>query len=295
MLKKLLKGGEFLIVLLLASPLALLPYGLSRRAGRALGLLVYHLIPTRRIIAVRNLRESIEKGALRLDASPEETAKEFFKNLGQSVSELAKIYFGLGGGIFKSVSVKGFENYEKAKTPGRGIIFVTAHAGNWELLALYSPQRFLEKLYVVARPLDNPYLNRFIEGMRARYGNEIVYKSGALRRLLRLLKAGGMTGILMDQAVLPDEGRIIEFLGRGAWTTRMPLLLARRTGAALLPVFISRAGSGGRHEITIHPEVDLNGTEEEVLRRINAVIEEHVKAHPSEWLWLHRRWKRVPE
>lgn len=283
-----------MIAFLVSSPLALLPAGLSRRAGRALGLLLYYLWPSRRKIAAENLRESVQKGALLLEAPPEETAKEFFRNLGQSASELAKIYFGRGEGVFKSVSVKGFGNYEKAGTPGRGIIFVTAHCGNWELLALSSPQR-LGKLSVVARPLDNPFLNRFVEGIRAKYGNEVVYKSGALKKLLRLLKAGGMAGILADQAVLREEGEVIEFLGRGAWTSRIPVLLARRTGAALLPVFINRTGRDGGHEITIYPELDLNGTDIEVLRRINAVIEEQVRAHPSEWLWIHRRWKRVPD
>jgi KDO2-lipid IV(A) lauroyltransferase len=289
-MKRLLWAGELALFLLLAGAIALMPLGMAMWTGRGIGLLLFHFCPSRRGIAVGNIREAVKRGALSSDTEPETLARRSFENLAVSAVELVKIYFGLGRKILGGVSVKGVENVARVSSEGRGAILLTAHAGNWELMALrYSVA--VRKVAVVARPLNNPYLNRLAERSRARFGNEVIYKRGALRKLLKLLKGGGSAGILMDQAVVSGEGVVVEFMGRGAWTTRMPYLLAKRTGAAVLPVFIRRTGGG--HEMTIHPELSVDGTEEEVLGRFNAAIEEHVRNNPAEWLWIHRRWKRV--
>ncbi len=287
---KLLRAGEFFFFLFLTFVLALVPFGLARRFGAFAGRLLYRLWGGRRRIALDNIGEAVSRGALNAAPPPEEIALGCFENLGVSFVELAKVYCGLGGNLLGGITINGAENFLGARQSGRGIIFVTAHAGNWELLALKSGLEY-GGIGVVARPLNNPYLNRFLERARSTFGNHVIYKKGALRRLLALLKSGGMVGILMDQAVLKDEGRVVPFLGRGAWTTRMPLVLAKRTGAAVFPAFIRRTASG--HEITIYPEADLGGTEEEVLGRLNLAIEKFVSENPSQWLWIHRRWKRV--
>ncbi len=290
MTRTICRAGEFLAFLVLTLALAAIPLGLAKKLGAFAGRLLYRLWGSRRRIAIGNMKEAISRGALAAVVPPEDMALRCFENLGISFVELVKIYYGLGGPILKGVAYKGLENYREAAGRGRGVIFVTAHTGNWELLALKSGIE-IGPLQVVARPLDNPFLNRFLERARARYGNRIIYKKGALRALLPALRSGGLVGILMDQAVLKEEGHIVEFLGRGAWTTRMPVLLAKRTGAAVFPAFIRRTTSG--HEITVYPEADLSGTEEEALRRLNQAIERHVRENPSEWLWIHKRWKRV--
>ncbi|MDA8085370.1 MAG: lysophospholipid acyltransferase family protein [Nitrospiraceae bacterium] len=289
MLTRIARAGEFFFFLILTFTLALLPFGVARRFGACAGRLLYRLWGSRRRIALENIGEASSRGALPDAPPPEEIAIGCFENLGVSFVELAKVYYGFGGGLLGSITCKGDE-WIRSRQPGRGVIFVTAHAGNWELLALKTGLEF-GGIGVVARPLYNPYLNRFLERARARFGNKVIYKKGALRPLLSTLKSGGMAGILMDQAVIKEEGRIIEFLGRGAWTTRMPVVLAKRTGAAIHPAFIKRTASG--HEITFCPETDLSGTEEEALRRLNLTIENFVRENPSQWLWIHRRWKRV--
>jgi len=292
MLKKVFRAGEFVLVYLSMLAAALLPLRMGRWVGKLLGRLFFRLWPRRRKIALQNIREARERGTLSASKAPERLARESFENLGASFFELARIYFGFGEKILQDVSFRGIDNFDRIKGSGRGVILITAHSGNWELLALKC-SRVLGRMGVVARPLDNPYMNRVLERVRAKFGNDVIYKKGALRPLLKTLNQGGIAGILMDQAVLRDEGMIIDFLGRGAWTTRMPVLLARRTGAALVPLFIKRKGNG--HEIAIEPEVPASGTNEEVLRRLNSVIGSHIAENPSEWLWIHRRWKRVPE
>jgi KDO2-lipid IV(A) lauroyltransferase len=291
MLKKLFWAGEFVVVYALMLLAALLPWPLAVATGRGLGRMGFRISAKRRRIALENIMAARESGSLKLEVSTDDLARRSFENLGISFMEIAKVHFGLGEDILQDISFRGIENFDRVKASKRGIIFLTAHTGNWELLALKC-SRVLGRSGVVARPLENPYLNRLLERSRAKFGNDVIYKRGALRPLIKRLKDGGIIGILMDQAVLREEGLIVEFFGRGAWTTRMPVLLARRTGAALIPIFIKKKNTG--HEITIMPEVPYNGTEEEVLLRLNGIIEDFVNESPAEWLWIHRRWKRIP-
>jgi KDO2-lipid IV(A) lauroyltransferase len=206
--------------------------------------------------------------------------------------------------------VRGVAHYMKAKSKDKGVIFITGHCGNWELMALAFGVK-VDNVSVVARTQNNPYLNRLVENIRAKYGNNVIYKKGALKGILSELKKNRGIGILMDQAVLKDEGYKIDFLGRPAWTTKVPALMARKTDAAVIPIFINREGD--KHVINIYPEVALSTNEDadsgspksrktflggdkaiiEDTRRFSGFIEDYIKEHPTEWLWIHKRWKRA--
>lgn len=291
-IKRLRWGCELIAAVFPVFAFALLPGGLAKKLGALAGRLFFRLWGSRRSIAIENIRGAVERGALPEGVDPGETALRMFENLGVFFAELAKIYAGLGRKTLEGVAFEGIENLTKARASGRGVIFVTAHAGNWELLAIMCGLQF-GSISVVARPLNNPYLNALLEKVRAKFGNRVIYKRGALKSLLRLLKGGGIAGILMDQAVVKEEGHVVEFLGAGAWTLKIPVLLARRTGAAVLPLFI-RKTTEGKHEIVIHPEADMSGgSEEQAILRLNRKIEDYVRANPAQWLWIHRRWKRT--
>ncbi|MCL5023975.1 MAG: lysophospholipid acyltransferase family protein [Nitrospirae bacterium] len=293
-MKRILRGLQAGGIFALSLFLALLPV----RAGGLLGLILYHLWRSRRMIAVGNLKESVALGAMSLSRSPEEVIRENFMNLGRSFLEIIKIYHGMGEEILRKTTITGIEHFEHARAKGKGVLLITGHCGNWELLALLSSYR-VAPLSVVVRPLNNPYLDTFLRKARSRFGNRVIEKKGALRAIMATLKAGGFVGILMDQAVLPDEGYVIGFLERGAWTTKMPALLARKTGAPAVPAFIRRTPGG--HEITVYPEVALSpkDNQEEAVKedteRFSRYIEDYIRENPSQWLWMHRRWKRVPE
>jgi KDO2-lipid IV(A) lauroyltransferase len=292
-MKRLLWGVQAVGVFMLSFPIALLPV----KGGELLGLLVFYLWKSRRKIAIDNLRTCVALGSVTLSQSPEEVIRENFRNLGRSFIEIVKIYYGMGRSILESTVVRGMEHFERARAKGKGVFLITGHCGNWELLALLASYR-VAPLSVVVRPLNNPYLNAFLTKARSRFGNRLIDKKGALRAILGSLKEGGFVGILMDQAVLPEEGYVIDFLGRGAWTSKMPALLARKTGAPAVAAFIRRTESG--HEITVHPEIilseDSNQDEavKEDTRRFSRFIEGYIRENPSQWLWMHRRWKRVP-
>lgn len=294
-IKWLLEAGA---VLVLAFPFAMLPMTLALKAGELLGFVFYVLWGSRRKIAIDNVEKAVGAGGLKIDVSPAQVVRKSFMNLGRSLAEIIKIYFGLGRGLIDSIEVVGFDNYLKAKERGKGILFITGHCGNWELTALGFGAR-VAPLAVIARAQNNPYLNRLVEKTRARYGNRIIYKQGALMAILSVLRNNGMVGVLMDQAVLPEEGYIIDFLGRGAWTMKIPAIIARKRGAAVLPAFIHREGN--RYIGTLYPEVPLSQEKDEEkaliedTKKFSSYIENYIREHPAEWLWIHRRWKRVPE
>ena len=282
----------------LSFPVAVMPYRCALKTGGLLGLLLFRVWGGRRRIAVDNIEQALRAGSLQPAASAEAIARESFINLGMAFAEVVRIYYGRGDHILRNVEIRGREHYREAKSRNRGVIFITGHCGNWELLALAFGSS-CDRISVVARAQDNPRLNGLIEKVRGRYGNRVIYKKGALRDILSALRKNGTVGILMDQAVVKDEGFITDFLGRGAWTTKMPALIARKTGAAVLPAFIHR--EGGRHIVTIHPEVRLAGYGDtgealvENTRLLSGFVEAYIRQHPTEWLWIHRRWKRAGE
>jgi KDO2-lipid IV(A) lauroyltransferase len=305
---------ETALIVMFSFPIAMLPHKIALKVGEILGLSVFYIWTSRRRIAVENIEKAMGNSFQPLAISNQplavSIARETFKNLGRSFVEIIKIYCGLGKGIIDNVEVRGVANYMKAKSKDKGVIFITGHCGNWELMALAFGVK-VDNVSVVARQQNNPYLNRLVENIRAKYGNNVIYKKGALKGMLSELKKNRAVGILMDQAVLKDEGYVIDFLGRPAWTTKTPALMARKTDAAVIPIFINREGD--KHVINIYPEVALSTNEDaesvspqslktfrggdkaiiEDTRRFSGFIEDYIKEHPTEWLWIHKRWKRT--
>lgn len=287
---------EAVIIFILFFTIRLFPLKIALRAGELAGLMLYYLWGSRRKIAEKNIKETLIIEKEFQNVEPGILIKENFKNYGKSLAEIIKVYSGSGSKIIESVKIIGIENFLAAKNKGKGIVFLTGHCGNWELLALIVSLK-ISPVAVVARPLDNPYLNKIVEGIRKKFGNSVIYKKGALKPIMQTLKRNGIVGILMDQAVVRNEGFIIDFLGKGAWTTKMPALIIRKTGAAAIPAFIYRNGNG--HIIRIYPEIELSENKEleaaiiEDTKKFTRYIENYIREHPTEWLWIHRRWKRV--
>jgi KDO2-lipid IV(A) lauroyltransferase len=297
-MKRVLWFFEFLLLILITLPIAILPYRVSLKVGEALGRLLFLLWGGRRRIAIENLRSAVLRGAITLRSSPEAEIKKNFGNLGKSFVEVLKIYYGLGDHIIKSVEIRGAEHFRRAYEKGAGVIVITGHCGNWELNALASSVK-LTKMRIVARPVDNPYLNRLVERTREKYGNSVIYKKGALKQILLSLKKNEVVGILMDQSVLASEGILADFLGKKDYTTKIPAVIARKTGSPVIPAFIRRMNGG--HVIEIGEEIMPDPSTDSDLAVFNdtvhfsAAIEDYIRRNPSEWLWIHRRWKRLAE
>jgi KDO2-lipid IV(A) lauroyltransferase len=282
---------------------ALLPQRSVRPVGRFLGRVGSCFIPKRRGIAIENIRIALPAMLKSPDwncpfQTPEEIVREMFERLGMSLVETCRLYHGSGLEIIEQIEIRGREHLEAAIARGKGVLFITAHCGNWELSALSLARHFNSTMSVVARRQDNPYLNRMVEKMRGRYNNLIIYKENAFKNIVAVIRRNGIVGLLVDQAVFPAEGMLIDFLGRKAWASKGPVLLARKLGTALVPAFIHREAD--RHVIDIYPELKFSGDNTDSgmaadVKRYSSAIEKQIISHPADWYWVHRRWKRAGE
>ncbi len=286
-------------VMLLTVPFVLLPLRAATWVGGNLGLALFHLLGKWRCIGYETVAALLpylqeQNGWDKRLTSPEQIIREVFINIGILVAELSRLYYGQDNSLLRTVEFRGIEHYERAKARGRGILFITAHCGNWELMALafgaaYSP------VAVVARPMKKRYIDRLLERIRLHHGNSVIYRDQSVRGILTLLKANGIVGILPDQVTPPPHGILADFFGRPAWTTVMPVKVAMKSKGALLPIFIHR--EKGRSIVTIHPEVEMSeeGSDQERIldgtSRLNRCIEQHILRYPTQWNWLYRRWK----
>ena len=259
----------------------------------------FYLWGSRRRFAMENVRLAREAGALPPDTPLLETARGSFENIGRNVVEIVKVLFRRDRQLLDDVEIIGDDYLHQALARGKGVIVITGHCGNWELMAIAMAHRFPLHFSVVARAQNNPALDRLVEEFRGRTGNKIIYKAGAVKGILGELNQNHVVGILIDQAVLAKEGCVISFLERPALTTKLPAVLARKKQTPVLPCFIHREPDG-RHQIIVHPPVDISGDEHpdnaavEDTQRMTRCVEEYIRTYPDQWLWGHRRWKRAP-
>jgi KDO2-lipid IV(A) lauroyltransferase len=193
--------------------------------------------------------------------------------------------------------VEGLDLARAAVASGRGVVCPTGHFGNWEFQGVVSPL-LVGPFSVVARPLDNPELDRRLVGLRTSTGNTVIYKKKALSQIMQTIRAGGVVAIVVDQNVQAKDGIFVEFFGRPACTTTVAAALALKTGCMIVPVHCVLK-SDGRYQMIYGPEVEWKGGRgpEDVAaltQHLTAVIEGWVREHPEQWLWLHRRWKTQP-
>jgi Kdo2-lipid IVA lauroyltransferase/acyltransferase len=282
---------------------AILPECLVQPVGRLVGRMSAVLIPGRRQVAIDNIRSALPAMMKNpgwnfpLD-SPEDITHKMFCHLGISLVETCRLYHGRGIEVMERIEVRGREHLEAARKRGKGVVILTGHCGNWELAALALARQFQSPMAVVARRQNSPYLNRMVERMRLRYDNMIIYKDKAFKNMLRVIRNNGIIGILVDQAVFPEEGALVDFLGRKAWASKAPVLLARKSGAAVVPAFIHREAD--RHVIDIYPELAFSGENSAGgitadVQKYSRAIEDFIIRHPVDWYWIHRRWKRAGE
>jgi KDO2-lipid IV(A) lauroyltransferase len=200
--------------------------------------------------------------------------------------------------LLASVEIVGWDNVERAMAKDRGVFFLTAHIGSWEVAALVTGLKVEAGLSVVNRPLDNPLLEVELDRLRKLYGNHVFGKHNIVREVLAQLKKRGGVGILIDQRVREDKGVEVPFFGHPAWTPGILARMTRKTGAPVVPTFALR-DAPGRYILRYDELVivdDLNETELEdvpLTTRYMAILEEAIRANPDQWLWYHDRWKQL--
>ncbi|HET6466651.1 MAG TPA: lysophospholipid acyltransferase family protein [Nitrospiria bacterium] len=270
-----------------------IPWNMGLALGGGLGAAAYLFLVKERRRTLKHLQL-----ALGQERSPEEQrriARESFQNLGRTFFEVLNLDRLTRDGLDRLVRVDGEEALKAAAANGRGVLFITAHIGNWELMARAVAMRY--PLAVVAAPIYDRRVEKVMIGLRATHGIETLVRSrpGYLKRLIAMLRRGGIVGLLIDQDTKTD-GVFVPFFHREAFTPTGAASLAYRTGASVVVGFIIREGRE-RHRITIDGPLDLSRTDDierdvlEQTARFTKMIEEQVRATPEQWIWMHRRWR----
>lgn len=282
---------EYGLVSALAFAIRLLPWAIVRPAGAGLGTLVYLFDRSHRRVAIDNLSRAFPA---RSASEVRALARGVFRHFGGMLFELLKFSTLPPGRMLERVEFEGADRARQAYAAGRGVFFLTGHFGSWEINGIVHALR-LEPIGVMARRLDNPYLNGLLERVRQCTGNWVIYRKGGLRRMLRALDAGQGVAILIDQHMHGPEAVPMDFFNRPAATTTALASIARRTGAPVIPVFTVPL-PGGRYRVIYEHAVDPPADESpEGLRaftqRCTDVLEMYVRRYPTQWLWMHRRWR----
>lgn len=280
------------LVFPLAWLLAHLPAAIGLAAGRRLGDLLWLVLPGRRAVALDNLRRSF--GAERSAAEIRQLARRSFQNVGMNLVEGCCYFLRPTQVMLSRVRVEGREHLQAAAAHGRGVLILTAHFGNWELLAAAHGLTGLPAS-IVTRPLDYPLLDDLAARFRRRSGAELIVKRHAVREVLTALRRQRMVGILLDQNATRAEGVFAPFFGSPASTSKGLALLALRTGAPVVPIFLRREPDG-RHCMDVGAAVPPpeDGQIATYTSAFNRVLEAAIRRTPEQWFWMHDRWRTRP-
>jgi KDO2-lipid IV(A) lauroyltransferase len=285
---------EYRLVLAVRGIARRLPETLVDAWGTALGLTFYTLDRAHRRVALTNLEQCFPN---RTPAERRAIARATFGHFGRVLLRLLTFSALPPDEMLARAEYEGDERVRLAYAQGKGVLFFTGHFGFWECQAMAHAVK-LRPIGVLARTLDNAPLNDLLERMRTKTGNSVIYRQGAVRRVLKMLAAGEGVALLIDQHMHSPDAIWVNFFRRPAATTSSLAALALRTGAAVIPVF-AHPLPGGRYRFVYEAPVEPpkeDGPEaiREFTQRCTDVLEMHVRKRPELWLWMHRRWRDSP-
>jgi len=295
--KKFYRPWLYFLERILAAVIFILPRGLALSLGRFLGRLLYRIVKRQREKILRNLRYAygpdISDSKLRL------IAPLVLENMAQTVIDviqfpklnLKKVKQFIDAG-------KVFEVYDSVLKEGKGVISMTAHLGNWELLAGVMGLNGFRGA-VVAREIYYEAYNRWIVQLRKSLNVQTVYRKGGIRGILKVLRKNEIIGLLPDQDIDSLKGIYVPFFGKPAYTSIAPIKLSLVSGAPIVTNFLVRE-PGNRYRIIlgeiIRPKVTVS-EEEAIVEYTKAWMyqfEKIIRQHPEQWGWMHNRWKTQP-
>lgn len=280
---------------LLTAAVSRLPRAGALALGRGFGFLFGRVLRYHRRDALDALARAFP------ERTPEERrrlADAMYRHLGLSGAELLWITPArMPEFMATRFAWDGREHFDRAKAAGRGGLVLTGHIGNWELLCRATSAAGFP-MSAVIKPFRSRAMTAYVDWLRKAYGVGALPRTGAYRDILRALRANQLVGFVLDQNMTRAEGVFVDFFGRPACTTTGLAHLAANTGVPVIPVFIERVGED-RHVAHILPPLDPPPDREpETLRaatrQYTRIIEDYIRAHPEQWIWIHRRWRTQP-
>lgn len=294
MLTRLRHRLEYTLVMSVRFVSGIVPARLALALGSMVGLVFYAVDASHRRLAVSQLRAAFP---MRSEDECRAIARRTFVHFGRSLVMVLRVSTLSASELLNLVDVEGEDRIRTALAAGHGAIVFSGHFGYWELHGLVHAL-VLAPMSVLARPLDNPHLHALLERMRRATGNQVIYRQGALRRVLRALQSNECVAILIDQHIHGADAVPVDFFGRPAATTAALATLSLRTGAPLVPAFAIPLPDGRCRLVYEHPVEPPSATSSdpvlELTQRCTDVLEMYVRRYPHLWLWMHRRWRDLP-
>jgi len=281
---------EYLLYRQLTLAAAILPRPVAMLFGGLVGRVCSVLAGSRRRLSEQNMQRALPE----LSRHQVKTEiRQMFRHLGiLAMDVLAFRRFHEEPDLDRYFEFENLESLEQAHAHGKGVLVLTAHLGNWEAGSCFLPRLGYPTCFI-AKKLKNPRMNAFIQANREQCGAEMIDAKKGARRILKALADGKVVCVLLDQH--HREGVLTEFFNRPVLTSPMLVQLAMKSGAPILPAFTLRADDHRYHTCFADAfEVEPNSDPELIRRQTqlcNDYIEEAVRKKPSQWFWLHNRWR----
>jgi KDO2-lipid IV(A) lauroyltransferase len=291
MLKKLRRLSAYLLIRALVSAAEMLPRGAGAAFFAKLGAAAYFLFGKSRAIALANL--DLVYGHTLSDKDIRRIAKAAFVNLGRFAYDVARLRRETPGSIKRIVAVRGQRHLDRALAGGKGVIVLSGHIGNWELLGAYLSMMGYP-VTVLATRIKDSRLNDLLTDLRRSAGLKVVERSRGLRQAFRCLRKGEILGVLIDQDT-SVQSVVVDFMGEPTKTAIGPVRLAARTGAPIVPLAMLM-NEEGKYEVEVSEPVSVVGGDsglEHDVENCSKAVERFIQKEPTQWVWMHKRWKSV--
>jgi Kdo2-lipid IVA lauroyltransferase/acyltransferase len=281
--------AEYLTALALLKSLQWSPLPVAYRLARFYTGLLDLALPRLRRAAERNLQLALPE----LDSDQRRTIIQgVFRSIARLLVTFANFPAIGPANLERWIRAEGYEHYEAALRAGKGVLFATAHLGNWELSA-YAHAHLAGSMNIVVRPLDNPLIDTMIERRRALSGNRVLWRNSA-RAILKALARNEAVGILVDQNAASDASVFVDFFGVPAAAATGLAKIAAHSGAPVIPGFALWSERECRYVLRFYPALPMTGDAARDTQTLQSHLETVIRAYPDQWLWIHRRWKTRP-
>jgi KDO2-lipid IV(A) lauroyltransferase len=272
---------------------ARLPLGLARGIGVALGGIAFDVVRVRRAVVIDNIERSLGVGR----RTAGRIGRRSYANLGRSLMEFSAQRHLDHERVRALVRLDGSEHLDAALAAGRGAVIFGGHYGNWELLGAALAAHGYPIHFLVGEQ-TNRRVDDAMNDLRRRQGIGIITRDVALRKVLRTLRENQIVALLGDQDAR-EAGVFVDFLGRSASTVRGPAMFAARQRCPIVASFIRREGHGCHAavlEAPLYADPSLEGEAAvaDLTQRATHCLATHIRRHPEEYFWAHRRWKTAP-
>jgi len=273
----------------------MLPPAAALAFGRRLGWIYGSVIRHHRKDAVDALRRSFPEKS---DAERHLILKRMYRNLGMNAVEEFLLASASNTYFEENIQWEGEDNVHTVLAAGKGMLVLTGHLGNWDLLCSIAP-KFNFPTTIITKKIKNNTINTLWMEVRSRFGLKFVPAHNSYRQCLGSLRKNEIIGFAIDQNMINTEGIFVDFFGRPACTTPGLAFMSAQSGAAVVPVFIIRKDKG-RHLVKCLPPIaPPPDRKPETIRQYTQIytkaMEDIIRSYPDQWIWVHRRWKTTPK